>query len=173
MQIIWTIFVIGALLFFTYAVWDTRKERFYIFPYFILGVFLLIFDFFVETVGGFLNFWVSRESIFPFGFVPLEVMVMAVFGGTAWVTQVRKLKGISQYLYFILFWTTGGAFGEQILLFNGMMEYRTGWNLYLAWIAYLITWIILIAMTKLVEELIEIIDQHFSKQIKMKLKIKI
>jgi hypothetical protein len=59
MHYIWIIFMVAAIIFFIYALLEYKKK---IIPYLLVGGFLLIFDFFVETIGGFFDLWVTYES---------------------------------------------------------------------------------------------------------------
>ena len=110
---------------------------------FFIGVFLMAFDFAVENIGGFLGYWKTYGSAFPIYFVPLEIMLVCVLGGTAWALYLPEKFNIVYSIFDILFFSFFGAAGESLLIQNGLMHYYGGWTSVHAFFGYAVTWIIL------------------------------
>jgi hypothetical protein len=166
---IWWVFVSGTIVFFLYSVFYTGRKSLkedmienmrlsHFKQDILLGLAFMGFDFIIETVGGFLGLWTSKDSLLFIGYVPIEVMIICFFGGIGWSIQLFSLSREEKYvgkkfIYFLLFWTTGGALGEQILIEYGVMEYGCFmyieglgcfiWTIYWAWLAYLLTWLLM------------------------------
>lgn len=110
---------------------------------FTLGIFLVVFDFIVENSGAILGYWNTYGSRFFVGAVPIEIMILILFGGTAWAMHLPKkfnkifLFGESTVFGFY------GALGEYLLILNGLMIYKGGWTFIHAFFGYFFTWIIL------------------------------
>jgi hypothetical protein len=110
---------------------------------FFIGVFLMAFDFAVENLGGFLGYWRTYESVFPLYFVPLEIMLVCIFGGMAWALYLPKKFNAAYSVFDILFFSFFGTAGESLLIRNGLMHYSGGWTSVHAFFGYVVTWIIL------------------------------
>lgn len=159
MHYAWLIFMGGSILFFIYSIYSLNKEsdetetKKGLKKYILLGLFLMIFDFTIETLGGYYGVWTSQNSLLLVGYVPIEVMVICILGGTGWVIQLdTKVKSRNHLIYFVLFWTSGGAIGEQMLLGLNLMTYGQffafgKWTLYWALLAYFLTWVFMVVVS--------------------------
>lgn len=146
MDFIWSIFLMGTLCLFMYSLILYKRL---LIKYFLIGAFLLVFDFIVETIGGMLGLWSSTGSLLLIGYVPIEVMGMCLFGGTAWAIQLdNRIKRKERFLYFLLICSIFGVTGEQILIACNVMSYSGWWNIYYAWFAYILTTVLLIFLVK-------------------------
>lgn len=110
---------------------------------FLVGVFLMVFDFAIENSGGFLGYWNTYRSIFPIYFTPLEIMFICTIGGMAWALHLPKKFSPGYSLFDILFFSFFGAVGEALLIRNGLMLYTGGWTSVHAFFGYVFTWVIL------------------------------
>lgn len=110
---------------------------------FILGMFLLIFDFIFENSGDVLGFWNTYGSIFFIGAVPIEIMILIILGGTAWAMHLPKKFNKNFLIAESTLFGFYGALGEYLLFLNGLMVYKGGWNSIYAFFSYFFTWIIL------------------------------
>ncbi|MFH1125837.1 MAG: hypothetical protein V1703_01815 [Candidatus Altiarchaeota archaeon] len=110
---------------------------------FLIGMFLMVFDFAVENSGGFMGYWKTYQSVFPIYFVPLEIMFICVIGGMAWALYLPEKFSLGYSLFDIVFFSAFGAFGEALLIGNGLMMYTGGWTSVHAFFGYLVTWVIL------------------------------
>jgi len=109
-----------------------------------IGFFLMVFDFAVENAGASLGLWHVVESGLFVLAVPIEIMLLALFGGTAWaLAQPKKFSRINSALDIALF-SVFGMIGEFLLIKNGIMEYSGGWTSLHALAGYVITWCILL-----------------------------
>jgi hypothetical protein len=112
-------------------------------PALSLGVFLVVFDWIIENAGGILGFWYTKHSIFTVGYVPIEIMVLILVGGTAWAMHLpARLNKKFVYLECLLFGLFG-AFGEWLFQLNDLMVYGNGWTSIHAFFGYAIVWFIL------------------------------
>ncbi len=106
-------------------------------------IFLLLFDLVVENSGRLLGLWEVYGSIYFIGAVPIEVMALALVGGTAWAlyqpSDFNKVYSIVDISLFSLF----GTLGEYVLLTKGLMVYSGGWTTVHAVMGYALTWVIL------------------------------
>lgn len=109
----------------------------------ILGVFLVVYDFIVENAGAILGYWNTYGSRFFVGAVPIEIMTLILFGGIGWAMHLPKKFN----KFFLLAESTVfgfyGALGEYLLILNGLMVYKGGWNSVDAFFGYFFTWMIL------------------------------
>jgi hypothetical protein len=112
----------------------------------LVGVFLVAFDFLFENSGTMLGLWRSSGSIFPVLTVPIEVMIICLFGGTAWALYLPRKFNLLHTILDILLFATFGTYGEYVLMQNGMMMYYQWWTSIHAFAAYAGTWIILHAV---------------------------
>ena len=109
----------------------------------LAGLFLLAFDFAVESAGGILGFWASHGSVFMAGFVPVEIMIVCLLGGTAWALYLPKAFNLGFSVFDVLFFSFFGSFGESLLVRSGVMSYSSGWTVLHAFLGYAFTWMIL------------------------------
>ena len=138
--VIWPILILSAVVWFFY---EYSKKKNVLKQAFLLGVFLMIFDVIVENAGGILGFWSVESSVFYLGYVPIEVMILILIGGTAWaMAQPKKIYPVNVAADVLLF-TIFGALGEFVLIHNGMMVYSNGWNSLYALVGYFLTWVML------------------------------
>ena len=101
------------------------------------------FDFIVENSGWLLGYWHTQNAIIAIGIVPIAVMIVCLIGGAAWALYLpRKFSPIFS-LADILFFAVWGAIGERVLMGQGLMVYTQGWTSYHAFVAYLLTWLVL------------------------------
>ncbi|MCX6815770.1 MAG: hypothetical protein NT120_02880 [Candidatus Aenigmarchaeota archaeon] len=130
---------------FIWAVYETAKskKRKLIKSAFLLGLFLMVFDFIVENLGFFGGLWTSPRSIFPVISVPIEIMVLTLIGGYAWGMHLPLKLDKDYMIVEVLVFGFFGAIGEKLLILNGMMIYTNGWTSVHAFIGYAITWLIL------------------------------
>jgi hypothetical protein len=137
----WTLALLAfAWLVFEYAL---TRETASLKKAFLMGLFLMAFDFVFENSGTFFGLWKSSHSLFPVLTVPVEVMLVCLFGGAAWYMYLPKkfvpLHSAADILLFAFF----GALGEIVLIGHGMMAYYGWWTSYHAFLAYGITWVVL------------------------------
>ena len=110
---------------------------------FFMGLFLMLFDFAVENLGGYLNLWQVKVTAMHVGYVPIEIMLLCLIGGAAWaLAQPRKFGKVNALADTLLF-TAFGALGEFVLIRNGIMYYYPPWASVLAVAGYFITWLLL------------------------------
>ncbi|MBM3309141.1 MAG: hypothetical protein FJY77_02715 [Candidatus Altiarchaeales archaeon] len=110
---------------------------------FLVGLFLMVFDFAVENTGGFIGLWTTHQSILPIYFVPLEIIFICTLGGMAWALHLPKKFSPSYSLFDILLFSFFGALGEALLIKNSLMIYTGGWTSTHAFFGYFTTWVIL------------------------------
>jgi len=109
----------------------------------LLGLFLMVFDFIIENGGYFAGLWTSPMTIFPIITVPIEIIVLAIIGGTAWALHLPEKFDKTYAAVEVIVFGFFGALGEYLLELNGMMVYTGGWTSIHAFFGYVITWIIL------------------------------
>jgi len=133
----------AAIIWFAVEGFTNRKHVEYIKRACYVGVFLLAFDFVFENAGWLAGLWATHNSIIAIGVVPLEVMLICLFGGAAWAMYLPRHYNRIMTLIDILTFATFGALGEYLLGINGLMTYFGWWNSGWAFLAYAMTWIIL------------------------------
>jgi hypothetical protein len=139
-----TLIILAAI----WAVYETAK------PYkkdlrksaFLLGLFLMIFDFVVENLGYFGGLWTSPRSAYPVISVPIEIIALTLIGGYAWAMHLPRKFNKAYFCFEILIFGFFGALGEFLLIKNGMMIYTNGWTSVYAFLGYVGTWIVLFAV---------------------------
>jgi len=137
---IWPVLILSAI---GWLVYEYPKKKNILKQAVLLGIFLMVFDFIVENAGGILGFWSVGVSLLYLGYVPVEVMVLILVGGTAWaMAQPEKIYAVNVAADVLLF-TVFGALGEFVLIHEGMMEYSNGWNSIYALAGYFATWVML------------------------------
>jgi len=120
-----------------YAVWKAEIER--IKKALFVGLLLMLFDFVFENAGWLLGLWATHESIFAIGVVPIEIMLVCVFGGAAWALYLpRKFDRLHSAMDIIVI-AVYGALGEHLLRLAGLMSYYGWWNIGCAMISYALT----------------------------------
>lgn len=134
-----------AFIWLIYEASKTKKQKL-LKHAFLLGLFLMVFDFVVENAGFFAGLWTSPQSMFSVISVPIEIMLLTFIGGSAWALHL-PLKSDKTYMFFeVLIFGFFGALGEYLLSLNGMMVYTNGWTSLHAFFGYVVTWIILLAV---------------------------
>jgi hypothetical protein len=122
-----------------------------------LGLFLLIFDFIFENLGGSMGYWVTKQSHLFVMAVPLEVMITCLFGGASF-SILNSSFGWNQktLLLNLILWSIGGTISEFYLRLVNFMEYGNGWLSFPhAFISYLITFLILLGINRKLHTCIE------------------
>lgn len=140
---IWPILILSAIAWLSIELSGKRRSREEIKSAFFLGLFLMIFDFAVENLGGYFGYWQVGSTLFHVGYVPIEVMFLTLIGGMAWALAQPRAYSFKSSLVDILLFSVFGAIGESVLRFNGVMFYADGWTHFHAFAGYAITWIIL------------------------------
>lgn len=108
-----------------------------------VGVFLMVFDFVVENLGGIAGLWRSYNSTYLVLAVPIEIMLLAFIGGTAWALyQPRGFNWLYSFADVGVF-ALYGTIGEYILGTKGLLIYMGGWTSLHAFLGYAATWVIL------------------------------
>ena len=111
-----------------------------------------MYDFAFENSGTLLGLWYSSNSLIPVcvpvestyaACVPIEVMMVPLFGGVAWALYMPRKCKLTYSIVDILVISTFGAFGEFILIRYSLMHYLQWWTSSHAFISYMGTWIIL------------------------------
>ena len=87
-QLAWLVLLLSAVAWFGM---EARKagDRKRLLGSMKIGAFLLVFDFAFENSGWVLGLWQTKSAL-AVGVVPVEVMGIAFFGGTAWATYVPR-----------------------------------------------------------------------------------
>ena len=105
-----------------------------------IGMLLSLFDFGVQNLGALLGFWQVTGTALHVGYVPVEIILLALIGGTAWaLAQPKSFSRLDSILDIALF-STFGMLGEALLVKNGIMRYAGGWNPACALLGYIATW---------------------------------
>ncbi len=139
-QFSWDLLLLGAIGWFFL---ESRSDRKRFRNAISIGLFLLVFDFIFENSGWLLGLW-HTTSYFHLGVVPIEVMGIAFFGGTAWATYMPKKFDQWFSFYNCLVFGFFGALGEWLLIHQGLFVYNPVWTSVDAFIAYFLTWVILV-----------------------------
>ncbi len=138
---IWWILVVCATVWLIIELRDRRDKD--VGKAVEIGIFLMLFDFVVENLGKIVGFWRSYNSAYFVLAVPLEVMLLALIGGTAWALYQPKefnwLYSLADIVVFAVF----GTIGEYILVAKGLLIYGGGWTSSHAFLGYAATWAIL------------------------------
>jgi len=109
----------------------------------VLGLFLMLFDFAVENIGGILGYWQTHGSLVPLWFVPVEIVALTTIGGAAWALYLPRKSDWKYTLFDSWFFGVFGALGETLMIKNGLMTYMGGWTPVHAFFGYFVTWVIL------------------------------
>lgn len=121
----------------------TTKCRDLLKPAMMLGLFLAVFDFAFETLGGVLGLWESSNSILALGFVPLEVFLIAFFAGATYYYVLANKADLKRMVFTSLMIATAGMVIEKELITMGHLAYSPAWNPIYAFIAYFAVFTIL------------------------------
>ena len=107
-----------------------------------VGAFLLVFDFIFENSGWLAGLWHTKSQV-AVGVVPLQVMGIAFFGGTAWALYLPRRFNLWHSLVDCLVFAFFGALGEHLLIGQVLFVYEGWWTSYDAFAAYFLTWVVL------------------------------
>lgn len=138
-QLAWTILIVSAFIWFVIEAQSDRKRLHLAFE---VGLFLMLFDFAFENSGWLLGLW-HTVSAYAIGVVPLEVIGICFFGGTAWALYLPKKFNFWHSAIDCIVFALFGSLGEWLLIQQGLFYYNLWWSTPLAFLAYLGTWIIL------------------------------
>ncbi len=119
------------------------KKRVDVKPFVAMGLFLAVFDFIVETAGGALGFWTTSGSVFPIGFVPIEVFFIAFAAGVAYRIVFPPKFSLKFGIASSLLIAVVGTGIESLLLSAGLLHYAGGWTSWHALVAYFLTFLML------------------------------
>jgi len=108
-----------------------------------IGLFLMLFDFAVQNAGGALGLWQVTQTALRVIYVPIEIMLLTLVGGTAWALAQPKRFGLVDSALDIALFSVFGMVGEFLLIRNGVMLYSGPWTSALAFAGYFATWCIL------------------------------
>lgn len=95
---------------------------------------LPLIDFIFETSGKKLNLWRSHNSFFFLGGAPIELLVALV--PISYFFLFFSSVG-NEILYLLIVGLMGSFFERELIRMN-YIEYRSGWNSFLAFASYLI-----------------------------------
>jgi len=138
-QLSWYVVLVSALAWFGLEAGENRGR---ISSGMKVGAFLLVFDFIFENSGWLAGLWYTKSQ-FHVGVVPLQVMGIAFFGGTAWALYLPRKFNLWHSVVDCLVFATFGALGERLLIGQVLFVYQQWWTSYDAFVAYFLTWVIL------------------------------
>lgn len=138
-QASWYVIMVSALVWFGM---EARENRGRLRSALAVGAFLLLFDFAFENSGWLVHLWYTKSQA-AVGVVPLQVMVIAFFGGSAWALYLPREFDLGHSICDCLAFATFGALGERLLIGQVLFVYEQWWTSYDAFAAYLLTWVIL------------------------------
>jgi hypothetical protein len=138
-QLSWYVVLASALVWFGLEASENRGRTTSAME---IGAFLLIFDFIFENSGWLAGLWYTKSE-FHVGVVPLQVMGIAFFGGTAWALYLPRKFNLWHSLADCLVFATFGALGERLLIGQVLFVYQQWWTSYDAFAAYFLTWVVL------------------------------
>ncbi|MEE9594753.1 MAG: hypothetical protein V3V92_05070 [Candidatus Hydrothermarchaeales archaeon] len=139
--VIWWVLVVCALGWLVIELRDRKDKN--VRKAVEIGTFLMLFDFLVENAGKLVGLWESHNSAYFLLAVPIEVMLLALMGGTAWALYQPKRFNRSYTLVDVAIFATFGALGEYIIGTKGLIIYMGGWTSFHAFLGYALTWTIL------------------------------
>ncbi|MDI6639943.1 MAG: hypothetical protein QMD78_03880 [Methanocellales archaeon] len=135
-----------AILWFLIELYHNKTQTNKLKKSFLVGLFLMLFDFVVENSGKIAGLWEGYNSLFFVLYVPAEVMILCLVGGMAWALYLPERFDEVHSICDILLFSIFGALGEFILIKNGILAYMGGWTSIHAFMGYAVTWIILHAL---------------------------
>ncbi len=138
-QFAWNLLLLAAVVWF---VLESEKDIKRFENAMKIGLFLMLFDFAFENSGWILGLW-QTFSMYAMGVVPLQVMGICFFGGTAWATYMPKKYNPKFSFYNNIVFGVFGALGEWLLIRQGLFAYHLWWTSILAFLSYFLTWVIL------------------------------
>ncbi len=104
-----------------------------------MGLFLAVFDLVFQTIGLYLGYWHTLNSLFSLGpAVPIEVFLIAICAGAALNLLLQRFSlKVTLPTSFLV--ASGGTWIEAMLVNSGNLVYTGGWTSFHAFIAY---WIV-------------------------------
>jgi hypothetical protein len=138
-QLAWDLLLVSAIAWFAI---EARANRKMLYRAMAIGAFLMLFDLVIENTGWVYGLW-HTISPFALGVVPLQVMGIAFFGGSAWMMYMPKRSDLWYLTANCFVFGLFGALGEWLLIKQGLFVYSLWWTSAYAFIAYFITWGIL------------------------------
>ena len=119
----------------------------------LVGIFLLALDLVFENAGAAFGLWAVRWGLVMFGAVPVEIVIVTLFGGFAWALYMPAKFNFRHSLLDAAMFAFFGTFGEFLLIQGGLMSYYSWWNPALAFVSYAGAWALLnFVRYKVVEE---------------------
>ncbi|WP_091690633.1 hypothetical protein [Methanococcoides vulcani] len=115
-----------------------------------LGLYLAIFDFFFENLGGYFGLWTTKNSILFLGFVPIEVFFIATLAGATYYLLFPRNWDTATALSTSFLIAVVGAMLEAGLVSGGYLEYMNWWNSYWAVLAYFLTFLMMYKVNLLI-----------------------
>lgn len=138
-QLSWYIILVSALVWFGLEV---RGNRVRVSDAMKVGAFLLIFDFIIENSGWLAGLWYTKSQL-AVGVVPVQVMGIAFFGGTAWALYLPRKFNLWHSVADCLVFASFGALGEWMMIGQVLFVYQLWWTSLDAFAAYFLTWVIM------------------------------
>lgn len=138
-QLSWYVMLVSALAWFGLEV---RGGRGRLADAMKVGAFLLVFDFIIENSGWLAGLWYTKSQL-AVGVVPVQVMGIAFFGGTAWALYLPKRFNLWHSVADCLVFASFGALGEALMIGQVLFVYQLWWTSLDAFAAYFLTWVIL------------------------------
>ena len=121
-------FYLVALTFGIWAfVWAFKKRK--LKNAWKVGLFLAVFDLAFETGGAILGLWTTQNSVFPLGYVPVEVFAIAFMAGMVYHWIIPKKLNPRQLFAVLFLIAVAGTLFEAMLVFTGYVDYAN-------WISY-------------------------------------
>jgi len=141
----WFILPIFAIIWFLFELSITKEKKMkYLKIAVLIGIFLMIFDFMIENLGGSYGYWRTIDSSFFVFFVPIEIMLTCIFGGAGWSFFISKNNNKFFILVNLIIWSIGGVVGEAFLISIEFMNYGNGWfSIPHAFVSYFFTFALL------------------------------
>jgi hypothetical protein len=138
-QLSWYVILASAVVWFGL---EARESRGRLASGMKVGAFLLVFDFIFENSGWLAGLWYTKSQV-AVGVVPLQVMGIAFFGGTAWALYLPRRFNLWHSFLDCLVFGFFGALGEKLLIGQVLFVYQQWWTSYDAFVAYFLTWVVL------------------------------
>lgn len=135
--VFWSVVFLAVEVFLQKPDMETLRNAFGV------GAFLMIFDFIVENSGWILHLWTVHGPLFQIGAVPLEILLVTLIGGAAWALYLPKKFDWRHSALDVLLFAIYGTLGEHLLRLSGIMVYEQWWGWPHAFVAYLLTWLLL------------------------------
>lgn len=115
-----------------------------------LGLSLAIFDLFFQNAGGYYGLWFTKNSILFLGFVPIEVLFIAIFAGMTYHLLFPRTWNTAVALSTSYLIVVVGAMIEAGLVAVDYLEYTGWWNSYRAVVAYFLTYLMMYKVNLLI-----------------------